>query len=197
MFGPYTGPNPSYKRMMVFIDGENLVFRFQEMDKINTRLSGLFFEKDIFVWHPNTIKSTDQLEILRATYYTYAVGDDLRINELNTNIKELTFQKDGRSALPNFLKPVVFKKNIKGIKNKGVDIKMAVDILSNVYNNNLDVVYLVSGDGDYLPVIKEILRHGKQVYLAAFSNGLNKKLLNYVDNYYCLDNVYFNHKIEP
>lgn len=43
---------------------------------------------------------------------------------------------------------------------------MTVDILSNVYQDNLDTVFLVAGDGDYLPLIKEIRRFGKQIYLA-------------------------------
>jgi uncharacterized LabA/DUF88 family protein len=50
---------------------------------------------------------------------------------------------------------------------------------------------LVTGDGDFLPIIKEAIRHGKQVYLAAFSTGLNKKLLNHVDHFIDLDKVYF------
>ncbi|WP_379978074.1 NYN domain-containing protein [Dokdonia ponticola] len=70
-------------------------------------------------------------------------------------------------------------------------IKMTVDILSHLYNDNFDTLYLVAGDGDYLPLIKEVIRRGKLVYLAFFSRGLNKELLNHVDKYICLDEVYF------
>ena len=45
---------------------------------------------------------------------------------------------------------------------------MTVDILSQIYLDNIDTVYLIAGDGDYLPIISEVIRMGKQVYLAAF-----------------------------
>ncbi|MEK0338540.1 MAG: NYN domain-containing protein, partial [Nitrosopumilus sp.] len=76
-------------------------------------------------------------------------------------------------------------------KSKGVDIQMTVDILSNVYKNNIDTVYLVSGDGDYKPVIDEVIRNGKHIYLAAFSDGLNPNLRHSVDKFIDLDKIYF------
>ena len=68
---------------------------------------------------------------------------------------------------------------------------MTVDILTHTYQNNLDVVYLQSGDGDYIPLIKEIIRMGKQVYVAAFSSGLNPDLKTIADEFRDLDVVYF------
>lgn len=90
------------------------------------------------------------------------------------------------------LYPKVFHKNKKERKSKGVDIQMTIDILTHVFQNNLDVVYLVSGDGDYKPIIEECIRYGKQVYIAAFSSGLNKSLKNIADVFIDLDPVYFN-----
>lgn len=185
-------PTPAYKRMMIFIDGENIVFNFQALKKdLPITNEGILHEPDTFVWHHDTIKDPYQFEILRATYYTYVVGDDNKCKNINNRIKNLTFSKDSNSALPNNIRPCVFKKNKQGTKTKGVDIKMTVDILSNVYHNNLDVVCLVAGDGDYLPLIEEVLSSGKQVYLAAFSKGLNPNLLNYVDKYIDIDEIYF------
>jgi len=68
---------------------------------------------------------------------------------------------------------------------------MTVDILSNVYYDNVDTVLLITGDGDFLPIINEIIRNGKQVILASFNSGLNKSLLNHVDDYIELDTKYF------
>jgi uncharacterized protein (TIGR00288 family) len=96
--------------------------------------------------------------------------------------------------IPSNLYPKVFRK-YKNKKAKGVDIQMTVDILTHVYQNNLEVVYLVSGNGDYLPVIEEVIRKGKQVYLAAFSSGLNKTLVHYVDKFINLDDVYFTQEV--
>lgn len=47
-----------------------------------------------------------------------------------------------------------------------------------------------SADGDYLPLIQEIMRQGKQVNLGAFSSGLNPQLPVAVDNFYDLDEIF-------
>lgn len=189
---PSTAPTPPYRRMMAFIDGENLVFNYQASVKhpeVKPKSSVSFLE-NVFVWNPATINSS-QHEIIRATYYTFAVGDDKKILEISSQIKLLTFDKDSRSRLPNNLHPRVFKKDKQGRRTKGVDIQMTVDILTHVFNDNVDTVFLVTGDGDFLPIINEIVRHGKQVVLAAFKNGLNPILLNSVDLFIDLDYIYF------
>jgi uncharacterized LabA/DUF88 family protein len=66
-----------------------------------------------------------------------------------------------------------------------------VDILTNSFNNNLDTVFIVSGDGDYAPVLEEVIRHGKKIYVAALSSGLNPKLRDIADKFYDLDAKFF------
>jgi len=39
---------------------------------------------------------------------------------------------------------------------KKVDIKIAVDIISLAYENAYDTAVLVSGDGDFVPVVKKV-----------------------------------------
>jgi len=64
-------------------------------------------------------------------------------------------------------------------------------MLTHVFRNNIDVVYLVSGDGDYMPVLQEAVRMGKQVYVAAFSSGFNESLVTIADEFRSLDTIYF------
>ncbi|WP_353889434.1 NYN domain-containing protein [uncultured Paraburkholderia sp.] len=40
----------------------------------------------------------------------------------------------------------------------------------------VDEVCILSGDGDYLPAIREAMRRGIRVYVGAFSSGLNSRL---------------------
>ena len=68
---------------------------------------------------------------------------------------------------------------------------MTVDILTHTFQNNIDIVYLLSGDGDYIPLINEVMRAGKQVYVAAFSSGLSPKLKTVADKFTLLDDLYF------
>jgi uncharacterized LabA/DUF88 family protein len=46
---------------------------------------------------------------------------------------------------------------------KGIDVLLATDMLSQAYGNGYDTLVLISGDGDYAPVLEEIRRFGKQV----------------------------------
>ncbi|MDK2773190.1 MAG: NYN domain-containing protein [Flavobacterium sp.] len=185
-----TRSNGNLRRLMVFIDGENMVFNFQATLKEKSKNRSVIHKKDVYVWHPHTFNFKGY-DVIRFNYYTFCVGDDKILEENKTEIKSLSFTKDIISVLPTSIRPSVFKKNKQGKKTKGVDIQMAVDILSNVYNDNLDTVLLVTGDGDFLPIINEIIRNGKQVILASFKSGLNKDLLNHIDDYFELDQIYF------
>ena len=183
---------PPFLRMMVFVDGENLVHRYQDMLSGRTPQSGVIHEKDKLVWTPKAVDpGPHPINIIRASYYTYVVGDDDRVSEIESKIRGLAFSRYWNSRMPEFLTPRIFKKNNKSVKAKGVDIQLTVDILTHTYMNNLDVVYLISGDGDYSPVISEAMRNGKQVYLAALSKGLNPSLKNSVDKFINLDPIFF------
>lgn len=185
------GQVPGFKRMMVFCDGENLTMCYQAMKNKGRVPEGrVVHQNDTFLWHPMMIPLIAQNEIWRVTYYTYVQGDEQELNRVTKELKSFSFENHGASALPNNLKPCVYKKP-KGSHGKGVDIKMTVEILSNVYKNNVDAVLLISGDGDYVPIIKEVIRQGKIAYVASFSEGLNRNLLNYADKYFSLDEVFF------
>jgi uncharacterized LabA/DUF88 family protein len=100
---------------------------------------------------------------LRAYYYTSQVADDL------------TGSREELWALG--FSPQVFKK-VKGQeKSKGVDIALAKDLLSHAHGGNYEVAVLVAGDGDYVPLVEEVKRLGKLVYIQLFpSCGLNPEL---------------------
>lgn len=46
---------------------------------------------------------------------------------------------------------------------KGVDVKLAVDLVVNAYKDNYDIAILVSNDADFIPAIEEIKSLGKPV----------------------------------
>lgn len=181
-----------FKRMMVFIDGENLVLRFQDMCSKAIIQSPVVHVRDVFVWHPSIIP-INYVDILRVNYYTYFVGDNNKGKELEKKIKGLEFSTPAyvtQVQNSSYVYPVLFKKE-KQSKAKGVDITITIDILSHVYKNSIDVVYLLTGDGDYLPLIEEIIKSGKNVYVGAFSSGLNPEIPIKADAFYPLDNIFF------
>ncbi|MFD0959014.1 NYN domain-containing protein [Paenibacillus chungangensis] len=182
----------SYRRMMIFIDGENITMRFQELlSKGMVPRESVKHLKDVYAWDENTTSIIGKHEVIRAVFYTYAVGDNQKIDEINESIKSFNYFKNYNSELPNKLFPCVFKKENRSRSGKGVDIQMTVDILHHSHNDNLDTVFLITGDGDFMPVINEVIRAGKQIYLASFTSGLNPQLKKNVDYYLNLDPVFF------
>lgn len=51
---------------------------------------------------------------------------------------------------------------------KGIDASIAVDMLGNAFDNTYDTAILVSADGDFVPVVREVKRLRKQVENAYF-----------------------------
>ncbi|MDX1798624.1 MAG: NYN domain-containing protein [Candidatus Lokiarchaeia archaeon] len=64
---------------------------------------------------------------------------------------------------------------------KKVDIKIAIDMISLAYEDAYDTAVLVSGDGDFLPVVKKIKTLGKDFELWAFKYSLANTLREEVD----------------
>lgn len=159
---------------MVFVDGENLTIRAQELaNKHGWSLTdGPFFRRDVFLWFPNhgnnSVWDISPCNLMlwhdeyvagspiRAMYYTSMVGDDDAIKNVEGRLWAL-----GSS-------PAVFKKARRNLKAKGVDIALTKDMLSHAYLDNYDVAVLMAGDGDYVPLVEEVKRLGKRVHLAFF-----------------------------
>jgi uncharacterized LabA/DUF88 family protein len=179
------------QRYMFFIDGENLVFRFQDMKEDGyVPSSGIKHLLDTFVWAENvSVPAIRETQIVRAYYYTSVHGDDNKRQSIGEQLKNIRIQNTPGGA--RILYPVLFKKRRKTEKAKSVDIRLTVDILSHVYQNNLDTVCLFSGDGDFAPVLEEAIHYGKHVFVGALSKGLSPALKPLADEYINLDSCFF------
>jgi uncharacterized LabA/DUF88 family protein len=186
------------KRLMLFIDGENLVMRYQDMISHGfvTREDNIFYKKDTFLWSSNIPLPTPNpkltnIDIVRAYYYTCVAGGIEKQEEIENVIRKTELPRTSTLGNSQMLFPVVYKKSRQNVKAKGVDIRMTIDILSHTYNNNLDTVCFFTCDGDFEPVMKEVVDEGKNILLYSFSAGLNKNLLKVCDQHFCLDEYFF------
>jgi len=75
-----------------------------------------------------------------------------------------------------------------GMKKADWDVGMAVDAIR--MSNFLDVVILVTGDGDFIPLV-EYLKwgHGKLVEVAAFSRSASGKIKEVADEFILLEKI--------
>lgn len=181
-------PAPFNHRFIALVDGENLVCRYQEMAKSSKCNSNVVHIPDVFIWHEH-MGSVQGWSPIRVNYYTSVVATEDKIPEIERRISQVTIKK--RSESPSQICPRVFKKKANSKKSKIVDISIAIDALRHSYYRHVDAILLFSGDGDYLPLAKEIMRNGTQVWLGAFSNGLNPDLAHSVDRFINLDQWFF------
>ena len=59
---------------------------------------------------------------------------------------------------------------------KKIDIQIAIDMVSLAYENAYDTAVLVSGDGDFVPVLRKVKELDKKVELWAFRYSLANTL---------------------
>lgn len=153
---------------------------------------------DCFVWHPE-ITTWSCSELIRVWYYTSIVGDTKKIQEIQQFIGNIDYNYiyDPNPEIPKAtaqIVPRVYKKSSRTQKTRNVDINIIIDVMRSVYSRDIELIYVLSGDGDYLPLIDEAMKNGKRVFLSAFSSGLNEQLPYCVDTFQSLDELFFINK---
>lgn len=68
-----------------------------------------------------------------------------------------------------------------GLKKADWDVGIAVDAIKT--SGSVDVVVLISGDGDYVPLVDYLKNHGKRVEALAFGKSTSTKLREAVDEF--------------
>jgi uncharacterized LabA/DUF88 family protein len=151
------GAEPQIDRLMIFIDGQNLFYgcnAYQkgfpwDYDKFIRVLTNLAPNRKLIqVYYHSSIAPVDRNR----------VGDDVRYRKqqmfynvlrqkCKTEIKETKVQS---IPCPNC--STTFKRP----KEKGVDVALAADLLLYGMTGDYDVAILVSGDSDYIPVLKKL-----------------------------------------
>lgn len=82
-------------------------------------------------------------------------------------------KKRGGSIAPNDLVP--------DISQKGVDIRIGLDIASIALKGFADVFVLVTGDSDFVPPMKFARKEGIRVYLECLGHGVRRELKAHAD----------------
>ena len=159
---------------MVFIDGSNLLFSL-----IDNQFQSRNFNYSLFV---NELVGSNR-RLIRAYYY------DAPIKQSGNKSKYQSQQKFfDRLKRLDYLE--VRLGRIQNGHQKGVDVKIAVDMINFAVNNLYDTAILVSGDSDLVPAVESVKALGKHVELAFFDkchhlrnicdvfNELNSTILN-------------------
>lgn len=85
--------------------------------------------------------------------------------------------------------PIVPRPDHQTFKTVGDDVKIVVDMMREVKNQ--DCVILVSGDGDFIPAIKDCQRRGVKVTVVAKKKMLSEQLAQIADQVIYLDDIQY------
>lgn len=181
------------KKVIAFVDGENLVLRYQAMLQAGrVARPEVVHVPDCFVWSAGATKWT-VMDLVRVSYYCSVVGDDQKVAEIVRRISETRFECSSAEYSGSAkLIPRVHKKPSNSPKTMVVDVDITTDLMRAALEMPVDGIYLLSGDADYLNLIREITRTTvKQVCLGAFSSGLGEGLRYAVEQFVDLDPLFF------
>lgn len=67
------------------------------------------------------------------------------------------------------------------IQQKGVDMRIGLDIASLTLKKQVDIIVLVTGDSDFIPAMKFARREGAQLYLVTMGHGVRSVVHQHAD----------------
>ena len=177
-------------KTLVLVDGENIRIGFDQM-RAERAVHPEVIEEGELVWNPTVTKAQVLMSVFRVSYFTTVTGDEPKVAALKKTISETHFRGSGSSNVDGYLVPRVYKKPKKTMQSKSVDQNIAIEALRHAYSRSIDRLFLMSGDGDYEPLIKEVMGQGIQVVTGALSNGCSPVIPVTGDRFLDLDRYFF------
>ena len=167
---------PIDERVNVYIDGSNLYHSLRDIAK----RTDLHFSKF-------AAKLVGTRSLVRVYYYNAPVDqtkepqrykDQQRFFQALRNVDYLDVRL-GRLIYRNWPQLPPYE--------KGIDIKMASDMLVHGHRRNYDVVVLVSGDTDFVDALEAVKELGHHVEVALFDVGGSQRLREVADRVIKID----------
>ncbi|MFH1586452.1 MAG: NYN domain-containing protein [Candidatus Diapherotrites archaeon] len=176
-------------RKVLFIDGSNLYHSMKDNDYDPNNLHFLKFcekisreEKPVVRYYTAPRKRQDGLRkyVNQQNFHEKIKGQNPNLSiyfgrlQSNHRIKDLydnAIMKSFGFDEETILKIHTLMKALKLHtlhKEKGVDVKIAVDLIDMAQRNEYDIAILVSGDADITPSVKLARREGKKIINAHF-----------------------------
>jgi len=179
------------KNSSLFIDGENFKFLVEDiLKKKNLGNKGLtFLDFNISRLFKNIIKDTELVEknyyCAKLHYYEETAAkskqliDEQRRLKRNLTNSGFNFVISGNVRLQERVDRLLNKKYVFG--EKGVDVRIAVDLVSYAYDRKVGRVYLCSSDSDLQPAIHKAKEKSLEIVYIGFEAGPNIGLTKTTD----------------
>jgi uncharacterized LabA/DUF88 family protein len=85
----------------------------------------------------------------------------------------------------------IWKQRGATMVEKGVDVMLAVDLVTHAYKDHYDSAIIVSGDADFYPALQAVKDVGKQVEVAAFDQNISSEAARVSDLHLKLNKTFF------
>jgi uncharacterized LabA/DUF88 family protein len=154
------------ERVSVFIDGSNLYHSLKNLGRSDIDFKKLIDElvRDRFL----------------VNVFYYIAPHDIKYNEEKYWKHQKFLDKLSKISKFNVVLCTMrkYRKNDGdfGFRVKGDDVYLANDLLVGAYEDFYDTAILVSGDEDFVPVVKTVQKLNKKVEDVYFSSSSSKKL---------------------
>lgn len=159
------------QRVGVFIDAQNMYYSAKKLFNSKVDFGGIL-----------EAAVADRQLIRAIAYVVKATGDETpffaALNQRGLETKERPLQ--------------IFE---SGAKKADWDVGMAVDAIR--IGEILDVIVLVSGDGDFVELVDYLKHHGRQVEVMAFRETTSSKLIEACDDFTDLSKGLDRYLIKP
>lgn len=146
------------ERVIIFVDGSNFYHGLKNSIK-NTRIDFEKFGRLL----------CDDRKLIRIYYYNVPLNQDEDPEEYRKQQRFFDSLKFETSYLT--LKLGRLEKRRSGYVEKGLDVKIVVDMIVLAYRDAYDTAILVSEDGDFADAVECVKERGKHVEVAYFTRG--------------------------
>lgn len=170
---------PDSEKVNIYIDGSNLYHALRDVAKRVDVDFGKF-----------AAKLVENRKLVRAYYYNAPVDQAKEPEQYGH--QQRFFQALRATDYFEVILGRLIYQNWPGIPphEKGIDIKIATDMLVHGHRNNYDVAILVSGDTDFADAIQAVKNLGHHVEVALFASSGSQKLREVADRVVIIDNSF-------
>lgn len=167
------------ERVSIFIDGSNLYHSLKNLKSKEIDFKEL------------TKLLLDNRLLVEVFYYNAPL--DISINEEKYWEQQRFFEM--LKKIPGFKVVLCKRKKYSkedgtfGFEMKGDDVYLAIDMVCGAYENSYDTAIILSGDEDFVPVIKRLQKLGKKVENAYFIRSSSNSLKNCADKSICINEL--------
>jgi len=167
-------------KKLILVDGENTRKKVEDILRTENRRAS-FVDFDLFGLLRNTLRlGNDNLD----TQIRFHSARLKKYNEKSNAIieKQRTIKtKLEKSGIEFVYSGIVrrFERELQNgnstfmYKEKGVDVGMAVDLVSAAYDKEYNKVYILSSDSDLQPAIRKSMSHDLKVIYVGFQDSVN------------------------